>query len=77
VAVKGKRYKRRRDDSESMSDKRTLKPSCCRLGAMTHTGDNDTSSRPPNDLGGASAVYVCLANGDTTWSYDAAKLAAT
>jgi len=42
---------------------------------MTHTGDNDTSSRPPNDLGGASAVYVCLANGDTTWSYDAVKLA--
>jgi len=58
-----------------MSDKRTLRLGSGRLGAMTGTGDNDTSSRPPNDLGGASAVYVCLANGDTTWSYDAVKLA--
>ena len=29
---------------------------------MIHAGNHDTSSRPPIDLGGASAVYVSPAN---------------
>lgn len=34
--------------------------------AMTSMGHNDTSSRPPKDLGGASAVCATLAKGGTS-----------
>ena len=53
AAVKGKRHKRRRDDGESMSDQRALRPGYGRPGATTRAGDNGTSSRPPKELGGA------------------------
>ena len=47
-----------------------------RIGATTRAGGNETSSRPPNDLGGALRYALALAKRRYRRSYDAAPAAA-
>lgn len=68
-----KRLKDRRDDSIVLcrSDERCLETSRGELVRDDTHGNNDTSSRPPVDYGGASAVCATLAKGRYKQSYDA------